>query len=66
MFDCIQEEFVNIKIVFITHLDYISYNHYLQHPTQMIERQICKRIDQKRNLKKTLDKMPEPSSRYMV
>ena len=56
-YKCIKKELVDLKFIFITGLEYQSYNHYLQQPRPMIGRQICRVIDRNPNLTKTLDKM---------
>ena len=65
-YKCNEKELVDLKIMFITGLEYQSYNHYLQQPRPMIERQICKKTDRNPNLIKTLDKMPTPYSRHII
>ena len=65
-YKCNTKELVDLKIIFVTDLEYQSYNHYLQQPRPKIERQVCKLIDRNSNLMKTLNKMPTPYSRYII
>ena len=55
---CSQKELVDIKITFVTDLGSQSYEHYLQQPRQMVERNICNLLDYNRSLIKTINKMP--------
>ena len=55
-----------MKIVFITDLQYQSYEHYLKQPRQMVERRICRLIDQNPNLIKTLEDMPMPYKTHLL
>ena len=64
-YKCNEKELVDMKLMFVTDLEYQSYNHYLQQPRPMIEKQICKIIDRNPNLIKTLNKMPSLYSRYI-
>ena len=61
-YKCNKKELVELKVMFITGSEYQSYNHYLQQPRPMVERQICKIIGRNSNLIKTVDKMPTPYS----
>ena len=61
-----QKKLVNLKIMFVTDLERLSYNQYLQQPRQMIERRICKIIDCNPNLMKTLNKMARPYKWHIV
>ena len=63
-YKCNKKELVDLKIMFITGLDYQSCNPYLHQPRPMIE--ICKLIDRNPNLMKTLDKLPTPYSRHII
>ena len=65
-YDCSQRVFVHIKIVFVTDLVFLSYDHYIKQPRQMIERKICKMVDQNPNLIKTLNVVPTPFRRYII
>ena len=64
-YNCSRKELVNMKI-FITDLEYLSYEHYLKQPRQMIERKLCRLIDQNPNLIKTLNNMPMPYKRHLT
>ena len=64
--NCDRNEFVHFKIISITDFDCLSYNHSLQQPKPMIEKKICKIIDQNPNLIKTLDNMPEPYKKHII
>ena len=65
-YNCSRIELVNMKIVFITDLQYQSYEHYLKQPRQMVERRICRLIDQNPNLIKTLENMPMPFKTHLI
>ena len=55
-----------MKIVFITDLDYLTYEHYLKQPWPMIERKICQITHKNPNLIKTLNKMPSPYRNHLI
>ena len=55
-----------MKINFITDLENQSYEHYFEEPRQMIERKLCRLIDQNPNLIKTLNNMPMPYRRHLI
>ena len=64
--NCNQNDLVCIEIVFITDLDNATYNHYFQLPRTMLERKLCRIIDNNPNLIKTLDNMPNPYKRHII
>ena len=64
--NCKQDDDVCIELWFVTDLSYASYRHYFQLPKTMIERKICEIIDRNPNLKKILNKIPEPYKRYIL
>ena len=63
---CKQDDLVYMKISFIADLKNATYNHYFQLPKPMIGRRICRIIDLKPKLIKTLNHMPEPYKRHIV
>ena len=64
--NCQQNDLVNIEIVFISDLDCVTFNHYLQLPKRVLERKICQIIDRNPNLIKTLYAMPEPFKNHII
>ena len=64
--NCNQNEFVYMKIWFITDLNCATYEHYFQLPKPMIERKVCQIIDRNPNLIKILNQMPEPYKRHII
>ena len=64
--NCKQDDDVCIELWFFTDLIYASHNHYFQLPKPMIERKICQIGDRNPNLRKILNKMPEPYKRHIL
>ena len=64
--NCKQDDDVCIELLFITDLNYGTYNHFFQLSKPMIERKNCQIIDRNPNLIKILNKMPEYYKRHFV